>query len=165
MHLAFHSFSRWRTGRDRHPGRNPEPARTECLSVEMPEDCKVPEKRKPEPQQFDRKKLKSDCERKTSKPRTPSRGRKHQERITGEEKEGLQTRLSKKKDWQKIEEPRNQHKAQREKKPYGITLITCNSTLVYIIDYLRGPVSGNFDVKIDVIEIVITKQSKGFAQI
>ena len=41
------------------------------------------------------------------------------------------------------------------KKPYGITLITCNSTLVYIIDYLRGPVSGNFDVKIDVIEIVI----------
>ena len=43
----------------------------------------------------------------------------------------------------------------REKKPYGITLITCNSTLVYIIDYLRGPVSGNFDVKIDVIEIVI----------
>ena len=44
---------------------------------------------------------------------------------------------------------------EREKKPYGITLITCNSTLVYIIDYLRGPVSGNFDVKIDVIEIVI----------
>ena len=27
--------------------------------------------------------------------------------------------------------------------------------MVYIIDYLRGPVSGNFDVKIDVIEIVI----------
>ena len=44
---------------------------------------------------------------------------------------------------------------EREKKPYGITLITCNSTLVYIIDYLRGPVLGNFDVKIDVIEIVI----------
>ena len=55
---------------------------------------------------------------------------------------------------------RNQRKCldkerEKEKKPYGITLITCNSTLVYIIDYLRGPVSGNFDVKIDVIEIVI----------
>ena len=36
---------------------------------------------------------------------------------------------------------------EREKKPYGITLITCNSTLVYIIDYLLGPVSGNFVVK------------------
>ena len=38
---------------------------------------------------------------------------------------------------------------EREKKPYGITLITCNSKLVYIIDYQLGPVSGNFDVKIE----------------
>ena len=36
-----------------------------------------------------------------------------------------------------------------KKKPYGITLITCNQTLVYIIDYLLDLVSGNFDVKIE----------------
>ena len=46
-------------------------------------------------------------------------------------------------------------KPKREKKPYGITLITCNSTLVYIIDYLRGPVSGNFDVKMRLLLLMV----------
>ena len=46
-------------------------------------------------------------------------------------------------------EREREREREREKKPYGITLITCNSTLAYIIDYLLGPVSGNFDVKIE----------------
>ena len=38
----------WKTGRVRHPGRNPEPSRTVRLSVEVPGDRKAPERRRSE---------------------------------------------------------------------------------------------------------------------